>query len=95
MSIVVFPNGSAVDSEVIAGIHVEPSRTGQYGAKARIVVHVHKSDRDPLLGLMRGASKGVEHFMSIDMESDAAACEECRKLVNAWAGLPLQVKEPV
>lgn len=86
--IIQFPNGSAIDSSVIASIHVQQARTDNYATKAQIVVHVHKGGDDllPLFGAMR--QRGVSHFMSVEMPSDEAAVAECKKLVAKWAGLP-------
>ena len=78
--IIQFPNGSAVDSRVLASIFVERSYDKQ---PARIQVYVFRSDGLSLNPW--GDAPKASHLFSIAMASDAEAEAAVRKIVDAWA----------
>lgn len=85
--IIQFPNGAAIDSSVIASIHVIRQEVrGEITCPAIIVVYTFREE----FGLnMFGRSKPTaSHFLSIPMPSDLDAENECRNLVAKWMGLP-------
>jgi hypothetical protein len=78
--VIQFPDGSAMDSSVLAGMYVETGRP---------VIHVY-AFRDNLGGLLMGGTRPTaSHFMSIVMGTAEEAERELKKLVAQWLGKPM------
>jgi hypothetical protein len=87
--IIIFPNGAAIESSVIASIHVSCSEHIRDGLSrpANIVVYTFRGEGMGL-SLFGRERPTAAHFLSIPMPDDLTAENECRKLVAKWAGLP-------
>jgi hypothetical protein len=87
--IILFPNGAAIDSSVIASIHVSRSEQIRDGLcrPANIVVYTFRGEGLGL-SLFGNQRPTAQHFLNIQMPDDLTAENECRRLVAKWAGLP-------
>lgn len=85
--IIQFPNGAAIDSTVIASIHVVAAeKRGDLERPAQIVVYTFRESFG--LDIFARSKPSASHFLSIPMPSESDANMECRKLVARWMGLP-------
>lgn len=86
--IIQFPNGAAIDSSVIASIHVSAGEklSGGMERPPHIVVYTFRQDLS--FNLFGREKPAASHFLSVPMPSENEANDECRRLVARWMGLP-------
>ena len=90
--IILFPNGAAVDSSIIASMHVTEKDDRH---PARIQVYTFRN-ADPFGMSLFGPKQrpAAEHFMTVIVGTNEEAYAALKRLTAEWMGLPIPKTEP-